>query len=51
MLVTFNNKKFMPIYLTTLLFKFSSFDDDDDDDDDDDGDEKFLWYSRTMKDV
>ena len=49
MLVTFN-KKFMPIYQTTLLFKFSSFDDDDDDDDDD-GDELFLWYSRTMKDV
>ena len=42
MLVTFNNKKFMPIHLTTRLFKFSSFDDDsddDDDDDDDDGDE------------
>ena len=40
MLVTFNNKKFMPIYLTTLLFKPSFFGDDDgDDDDDDDNDE------------
>ena len=37
--MTFNNKKFMPIYLSTRLFKFSSFDDDNDDDDDDDGDE------------
>ena len=39
MLVTSNNKKFMPIYLTTHLFKSSSFDDDDNDDDDDDDDD------------